>query len=200
MDGIGQETTARLNTVITWAVAVMLIVALLGVVYISLTPGAEADPYTEFYILGPDGNASDYPTNLSTGETDELIAGITNNEHQSMTYTVVLVLDTEPVTEQTVEVADGETWEGELRFTPEDAGVKQLEILLYVGEDPNLDDEPHRKLELVVDVTEADRGADLAVSSLRPPYSAQSSRLLFIKHRAIHLDRFTSGLFPGELL
>ena len=156
MDGIGQETTARLNTVITWALAVMLIVALAGVVYVSLTSSAEADPYTEFYILGPDGNASDYPTNLSTGETDELIAGITNNEHQSMTYTVGLTFDNESVTEQTVEVADGETWEGELRFTPEDAGVKQLDILLYIGEDPDLDDEPYQKLELVVSVTEAD--------------------------------------------
>ena len=156
MDGIGQETTARFNAVITWALAVMLIVALAGVVYVSLTPGAEADPYTEFYLLGPDGNASDYPTNLSAGETGELTGGITNNEHQSMTYTVVLLLDTESVTEQTVEVADGETWEGELRFTPDDAGVKRLDILLYVGEDPNLDDEPYRKLELVVDVAEAD--------------------------------------------
>ena len=156
MDKISQETTARLNTVITWALAVMLIVALAGVVYVSMTPGAEADPYTEFYILGPDGNASDYPTNLSTGESGELVGGITNNEHQSMTYTVVLLLDNESVTEQTVEVADGETWEGELRFTPEDAGVKRLDILLYAGEDPNLNDEPYRKLELVVDVTEGD--------------------------------------------
>ena len=141
---------------ITWALAVTLIVALAGVVYVSLTPGAEADSYTEFYILGPDGNASDYPTNLSTGETGELIGGVTNHEHQSMTYTVVLLLDNESVTEQTVEVADRETWEGELRFTPEDAGVKQLDILLYVGEDPDLEDEPYRKLELVVDVTEGD--------------------------------------------
>ena len=134
----------------------MLIVALAGVVYVSMTPGAEADPYTEFYILGPDGNASDYPTNLSSGETGELMGGITNNEHHSMTYTVVLMLDNESVTERTVEVEEGETWEGMLRFTPEDAGVKQLDILLYVGEDPDLDDEPYRKLELVVDVTEAD--------------------------------------------
>ena len=155
MDGLSQETTARLRTVITWALAVMLIVALVGVVYVSMTPGAEADPYTEFYILGPDGNASDYPTDLSPGETGELVGGITNNEHQSMTYTVVLLLDSESVTEQTVQVADGETWEGEFRFIPEDAGVKQLDILLYVGEDPDLDDEPYRKLELVVNVTEA---------------------------------------------
>jgi len=156
MDRIGQETTARISTVLTWVLAVMLIVALAGVVYVSVTPGAEEDPYTEFYILGPDGNASDYPTNLSTGETGEFIVGITNNEHQSMTYTVVLMLDNESVTEQTVEVEEGETWEGMLRFTPEDDGVKQLDTLLYIGEDPDLDDEPYRKLELVVNVTEAD--------------------------------------------
>ncbi|PSP90569.1 hypothetical protein BRC90_01275 [Halobacteriales archaeon QS_4_69_34] len=155
MDGISQETTAQLNTALTWVLAATLIVALAGVVYVSLTPGAEADPYTEFYISGPDGNASDYPTDLSPGETGELVGGITNNEHQSMTYTVVLMLDNESVTERTVEMADGETWEGELRFTPEETGVKQLDILLYTGANPNLDDEPYRTLELEVDVSES---------------------------------------------
>jgi uncharacterized membrane protein len=154
MDRIGWEPTARFNTAMTWALAVVLIVALAGVLYFSLTPGAEADPYTEFYILGPDGNASDYPTTLSPGETGELVGGITNNEHRPMTYTVVVMLDNESVTERTVEVLDGETWEGELRFTPDEAGVKQLDVLLYVGADPNPDDEPYRKLELVVDVSE----------------------------------------------
>jgi uncharacterized membrane protein len=156
MDRIDWDPTARFNTAVTWALAVVLLVALGGVVYVSLTPGAEAEPYTEFYVLGPDGSASDYPTNLSTGETGELTGGITNNEHQPMTYTVVVMLDNESVNERTVEVADGETWEGELRFTPDEAGVKRLDILLYVGADPNLDDEPYRKLELVVNVSATD--------------------------------------------
>jgi uncharacterized membrane protein len=200
MDRIGQETTARISTVLTWVLAVMLIVALAGVVYVSVTPGAEEDPYTEFYILGPDGNASDYPTNLSTGETGEFIVGITNNEHQSMTYTVVLMLDDDLVVERTVEVDNGETWEGDFRFVPEEAGVRQLDILLYIGEDPELNDKAYLTLELNVDVSETDQAGGITGSSLRLPYSVRSSRLPFVEHRAIYLDRLSSGLLPGELL
>lgn len=149
-----KKTEAQLTTVLTWTLAALLIASLVGVVYIALTPSAEENPYTEFYILGPEGNASDYPTNLSTGETGELIVGITNNEHREMTYTVVLVLDDEPVAERTVEVADGRTWKEEVQFTPEEAGEKQLDILLYIGGDADIDAEQYRKLQLTINVSE----------------------------------------------
>lgn len=149
-----EKTEAQLTTVLTWTLAALLIASLAGVVFIALTPIAEDDPYTEFYVLGPDGNASDYPTNLSSGETGELIVGITNNENREMNYTVWLVLDDEPVAERTVELADGTTWEDEVQFTPAEPGEKQLDILLYNGGDADLGSDPYRELQLTINVSE----------------------------------------------
>lgn len=154
MDGIGQETTAQLNTVITWILAVMLIVALAGVGYVSMTPRVEEDPYTEFYILGPGGEATDYPTNLTTGETSEFIVGITNNEHEDLTYTVVLGLDGEMIEEQSVILEDRRTWEEEFVFRVEEPGKRQLDILLFVGDEAGSLNDPYQELRLVIEVRE----------------------------------------------
>lgn len=149
-----KETEAQLTTILTLMLAALLIASLAGVVYIALTPSTEEDAYTEFYIMGSGGNASNYPTNLSIGETGELIVGITNNEHREMTYTVVLVLGDEPVAERTVDVGDGRTWKDEVQFSPEEAGEKQLDVLLYIGGDADLDAEPYRELQLTIHVSE----------------------------------------------
>lgn len=154
MDEIGQETTAQLNTVVTWILAVMLIVALAGVGYVAMTPRVEEDPYTEFYILGPGGEATDYPTNLTTGETGEFIVGITNNEHKDLTYTVVLVLGGEMIEEQSVILEDRRTWEEELVFRVEEPGERQLDILLFVGDEAGSLNDPYQELQLVIEVRE----------------------------------------------
>ena len=38
--------------------------------YVIITP-KEGEKFTEFYILGPNGTASDYPTELKVGEEGE---------------------------------------------------------------------------------------------------------------------------------
>jgi len=38
------------------------------------------ETFTEFYILGPGGNASCYPTNLTVNETGGVILGLMNHE------------------------------------------------------------------------------------------------------------------------
>jgi len=55
-------------------------------VYVAISP-VPAQHFTEFYILGPGGNASDYPTNLSVNETGIVILGIVNHEATTVTYT-----------------------------------------------------------------------------------------------------------------
>lgn len=61
-----------------WILAVALVISMSGVIYIAMIPYEEPDPSTEFYILGPEGEASDYPDNLTVGESGELIVGIVN--------------------------------------------------------------------------------------------------------------------------
>ena len=142
----------HLHRLFTGVLALALVAALGGVAYVALTPDLTEDPFTEFYILGPDGTASNYPTNLSSGDTGELIVGITNNEHRAMTYTVVLTTEDEILGEEMVTVADGETWEERVDFSIYEPGQHRLAILLFVGDDPNSLEDPYRDLQLVVEV------------------------------------------------
>jgi len=52
----------------------------------------QGDKYTEFYILGPGGMASDYPTNLTIGQEGNITIGIANHEYRTVTYAVEIWL------------------------------------------------------------------------------------------------------------
>jgi uncharacterized membrane protein len=55
--------------------------------YVLLTsrPG---EVFTEFFILGPGGNASGYPTKLNISQRGSLLFGIANHEAASVSYTI----------------------------------------------------------------------------------------------------------------
>lgn len=138
---------------LTWILIFVLVASVAGVGYVAVTPRQTTDPYTEFYVLGSPANASNYPTNLSVGETGTLVVGITNHEHRNTAYTVSIVLGNRTVTARTMIISEGETWEGEFAFTPTSAGRKQLSIRLYRGTVEH-SNEPYRVLRLWVDASQ----------------------------------------------
>lgn len=134
-----------------------LFTSIIGVMYLAVNPlETTTEPYTEFYILGPEGNASGYPTNLIVGETGQFTVGISNHEHEKMRYTVVLILENETITQWMVTVAEGETWEDTFSFTPDETGRKRLRVLLYRGEVADVSTKPYRNLRLWVNMSEND--------------------------------------------
>lgn len=143
----------QLPRALTWVLAIAVLASLVGVLYIAVTPQQTTDPYTEFYILGTDGNASNYPTNLSVGETGTLIVGISNHEHRTVTYTVLFRFENRTAASRTVTVNDDETWEDEVSFTPQSTGRKPLRILLYKGENADPSQDAYRSLRLWVNVS-----------------------------------------------
>jgi len=149
---LAEDTRIRLRRFFTWALAVTFVVAVLGVVYTATVVDEPEEPFTEFYVLGDDGNASGYPVNLTSGETGTINLGLVNHEQRPMTYSVFLVLDDEPVTERLVVIEAGERWEDELEFTATDPGESRMDILLYKGENPDLTDAPYRNLQLPIEV------------------------------------------------
>lgn len=132
-----------------------IIVSTVGVVYLSATPNQRADPYTELYIEGDGGNASDYPQELDVGEGGTLTVGIGNHEHRAMKYTLVMRLDDETIRTQTITVGNDETWEGERSFTPSSSGRQRLQLLLYQGDTAPRNAAPYRTVYLWVTVDEA---------------------------------------------
>lgn len=105
--------------------------------------------YTEFYVLGPDGDLTGYPLELAAGEDISLIFGIANKDSAGQTYrleqggTTSAVLLAEPSVEQ------GETWEEPIVVTaPPLSGESRLEFNLYRQGDVT----PYRSLYFLVTV------------------------------------------------
>ncbi len=112
--------------------SVILIMAVLGALgYVMVTP-ATGERFTEFYMLGQEGEAADYPAELAVGE-GEVLVGIVNQEGETMSYRVEVRIDGVKSNEVgPVVLEHKERWEEEVSFVPKVAGEKQkVEFLLY---------------------------------------------------------------------
>jgi len=77
-----------------WLTIIMVVAILSSVValaYMVVVPRG-GEKFTEFYILGPNGKASDYPHNLTIGQNASVIVGIANHEQRQVQYFVQLWL------------------------------------------------------------------------------------------------------------
>lgn len=112
------------------AVAIVAALGCLG--YVIANP-KQGEKFTEFYILGPEGKAENYPQQVMVGEEAKIILGIVNHEHQSLSYRVEIQINGIKNKEiGTGILAHEEKWEQVVGFTPEEVGVKQkVEFWLY---------------------------------------------------------------------
>jgi uncharacterized membrane protein len=70
---------------------VVIIITLATFAYVAINT-KPVKTYTEFYLLGPDGMALDYPKDLIKGENATVNIGITNHEDKTMDYTIEIWL------------------------------------------------------------------------------------------------------------
>jgi len=80
-----------LDKVLSIVLVISIISSVAAVAYVVVSP-KEGNKFTEFYILGPGGKASDYPHNLTVGQNASVIIGISNHEFRKVHYTVQLWL------------------------------------------------------------------------------------------------------------
>ncbi|MHC1709837.1 MAG: DUF1616 domain-containing protein [Methanomassiliicoccales archaeon] len=71
-------------TVVISLLCIFLMISL-GWYALSLT---HQDKFTEFYVLNEQGQAFDYPTNITAGGNGSLIIGLANHEGRTVNYTV----------------------------------------------------------------------------------------------------------------
>jgi len=84
-----QETKSEKILTIILIICIVIAVSLL--IYVISTP-KQGEQFTEFYLLGSNHLASDYPTNLTLGENAAVILGIINHENTLMDYSVEIWL------------------------------------------------------------------------------------------------------------
>ncbi len=117
-------------------ILVLAILGSLGMLGYSIANPVK-EPLTEFYLLGVEGEAIDYPGELKVGEEGRMMVGITNHEGEMVTYRVVVMIDGELNNEVASIMLDNEQrWQETVSFTPYRVGNNQkVEFLLYQGEE-----------------------------------------------------------------
>jgi len=110
----------------------VIVIALGTFLYGILAPGV-GEKFTEFYILGAEGKAADYPKELTLGKADSVTVGLINREQTTARYKVMVTLDGEKIGETgEVPLNHDEKWEQVVTFTPQKTGAEQkLEFLLF---------------------------------------------------------------------
>jgi uncharacterized membrane protein len=130
------------QSLLSKTISVILVIVILGtigvLIYTIATPKT-GEKSTEFYILGLEGKAVDYPEDLKLGDTGKVILGIINREQKLVNYRVEIKVDGilngtfGPITLQLDEKS-----ESEVGFTPPKMGDHQkIEFLLYKNDQSN---------------------------------------------------------------
>jgi len=132
---------------------ILLVVAIAGTVgtlgYV-MTTSKVGERFTQFYILGPEGKAEDYPRQIVLGQSASVILGIANHERQPTSYRVEIMIDGEKVgTLGPIVLAQEEEWKKKISLTPTKIAPRQkVEFWLYKGQE----EEVWLKTHLWVDV------------------------------------------------
>lgn len=139
-----QIPTPGKGRTLSYLLLLVLVVAAITTLYLALTP-APTDKSTEFYILGPEGQAT-YNTQLTIGQKSDLKIGIVNHEQNQTTYRLVVLMDGESLLNETLTLSDGQRLEVPFTYTPMSNGTQEMEFLLYKL--PSDQTVPYRSLRL----------------------------------------------------
>ena len=145
-----------LDKILTVILIIAIITAATLTIYVIITP-KKGEEFTEFYILGEGGNASNYPSNLSAGEEGTVIVGVVNHEYEPVAYLFRAEIENKTIGEREMPLAHNETVEFPFTFSVSrgEKGKKKLEFLLFrqnqnQSESINLT-APYRELHLWID-------------------------------------------------
>lgn len=124
------EGESRTSKALSIILMVTIILAIATTVYIVIKP-KQGEKFTEFYILGPNGKAADYPTNMTSGERGKVIIGVVNHEYKPVNYEIVVKLNGTVLKKQNITLENSQKIEIPYNFTASGKGKKEMEFLLY---------------------------------------------------------------------
>lgn len=131
-----------LDKALAVGIVVMLLASVILLAYIIAVP-REGEKFTEFYVLGASGKASDYPVNISAGSWHNITAGVVNHEHKDRDYRLVVLLIPSSESNLTQHMVTVRAWDGHapVLFSSSDAVIfnitvkdgKKLHLNMTVG-------------------------------------------------------------------
>jgi len=147
------EPDTRADAALNVLLVLSVLLAAGSVTYAVAVP-KQGETFTKFYLLTENGEGQletdSYPTDLTIGESEPLVVGIGNHEHEEVSYTVVSKLQRVRIQDNTTQVLReeelsrfdttldaNETWHQSQSVTPTMTGDRlRLVYLLYRGQPP----------------------------------------------------------------
>ena len=134
------------NKVLAIVLLVAILTAAVSLGY-ALTGPAPGDRYTEFHIMGPEGEAAEYPRETRAEQPVYVTLVIINHEHEPTAYRVDIVTGDETIRSlSTGTLRHDEEWQTEADFVLNVPGDNQkIEFRLYAdgSSEPYFDDPPY---------------------------------------------------------
>ena len=126
----------RLGTGIDRYLYIFLILAVLsavGAIAYTIVKPKPGQNFTEFYLLGPKGQALGYTQFLRACETGKVTVGIVNHEHEVVTYRIEVAIDGIKSNEvDSIKLTQGTKWENNVTFMPLTPGTNEkVEFSLF---------------------------------------------------------------------
>ena len=130
----------RRESLVDKVLSIILIAVILGAIgtlgYVLAAPRV-GEKFTEFYILGLEGEARNYPKEAVLDREQTVIVGIINREQEPVSYRLQVRIDGVINNELgPLVLGHDEKWEEVVAFTPHRVGDSQkVEFLLYRGDE-----------------------------------------------------------------
>jgi uncharacterized membrane protein len=125
------QSCVNRNTILTVFLAAVLALAIVGTILIVVIP-QPGDPFTELYLLSPDGTASNYQTNLTVGQTGNVTVVVVNHENANVNYYLMVKLGNATVATRSFSLTNDAKWEDSISYTPTHTGLGQkLDFFLF---------------------------------------------------------------------
>ncbi|MFZ3385418.1 MAG: DUF1616 domain-containing protein [Candidatus Methanoperedens sp.] len=161
------------DKILTIILILSILASIITLIYVIITP-IQGEKFTEFYILGDNGTAQEYPTQLEEGKNASVFVGIVNHEYNQENYTVNIILGNVTLNRKQISLIHNATWEEKMYFTPEMAGKGlKLEFLLY--KEKNITS-AYRNLHLWIDVIPSNNSVQIMPTSKEITFKLDSQR------------------------
>ena len=174
-EGLFPPDSDRVDRLLSVVLVLVIIVALTTTLYVIASP-KEHEQFSEFFILGENKMATDYPSLIIPGQNYPMFIGVGNHEYRNMMYTIetwasltefnnltnsttVLVMD--PIDQQSLTLAHNETMTIPYTLSVNKTGYNRVEFLLFSETVPGPEvtgsdriNASYRDLYLIVNVTD----------------------------------------------
>ena len=140
---------SKIDMIIT-GILIFSIVLAISMLYFVITVPKIGEKFTEFYILGPEGKADNYPSSFQYNYPANILIGVVNHEYVSVNYTVRIALDNDTLTDRLLFLEHNATWENNVSFVPDKYGT-DMKLKFFLFKEDNFT-APYRELYMWITV------------------------------------------------